>query len=156
MVDRGQRENEAHRCRRPIKATAPSRRRQRNNSMTSIRSLSLFRHKCSKRKAAQFPRLNFNSNTRDDDDKAKTPLYLHIGPSGDCWTGSSIFAAKHLQPDYVKSVLLPEEGVCVDTLVAVLEENAKLAQEIYDTGKLPKQLLDEVGIITGEKEEDGK
>jgi hypothetical protein len=70
-----------------------------------------------------------------------TALYLHVGPSGDCWTGHSIFAAKHLQPDYVKSVKL-EPDICVDTLLEVLEENDDWARQVYDDEALPDDLLD--------------
>lgn len=34
----------------------------------------------------------------------KNQLYLHIAPCGDFWSGDEVFAAKHLQPDYVKSI----------------------------------------------------
>lgn len=73
-------------------------------------------------------------------------VYLHVGPSGDCWTGSSIFAAKHLQPDYVKSVPLspPHDNLSIDYLLGILEEDEKLAQEIYDTETIPQRLLEKV------------
>ena len=72
-----------------------------------------------------------------------------MGPSGDCWTGASIFAAKHLQPDYVKSILLPEK-VCVETLLEKLENDPKLTQQIYDQGELPTSLLE---LVQTEKTE---
>ena len=59
------------------------------------------------------------------------PTFLHIGPSGDCWAGASIFAAKHLQPDYVKSIMLPPQA-CVESLLDRLESDPKLAQKVYD------------------------
>ena len=68
-------------------------------------------------------------------------LYLHIGPSGDCWTGSSIYAAKHLQPDYVKSILLPLD-VDIECLLERLEAQPKTSQKIYDDGELPNCLLE--------------
>ena len=68
-------------------------------------------------------------------------LYLHVGPSGDCWTGSSIYAAKHLQPDYVKSIPLPS-NVDVDLLLERLEEQSQLSQQIYDSGEFPSGLLE--------------
>jgi hypothetical protein len=40
------------------------------------------------------------------ENKKNPPLYLHVGPSGDCWTGHSIFAAKNNQPGYIKSIPL--------------------------------------------------
>jgi hypothetical protein len=67
-------------------------------------------------------------------------VYLHVGPSGDCWTGHSIFAAKHLQPDYVKSVQLPHD-TDIDTLLERLEAENALAKSIYDSGIIPVELL---------------
>lgn len=67
-------------------------------------------------------------------------VFLHVGPSGDCWTGSSIFAAKHLQPDYVKSIPIPN-NVCVDALMEKIQDDEKLMQQVYDEGKLPAHLL---------------
>lgn len=69
--------------------------------------------------------------------------YLHVGPSGDCWTGDSIFAAKHLQPNYVKSIpllMMKEETFCVDTLLEALEDNEDWGREIYDTEEIPSKL----------------
>ena len=37
----------------------------------------------------------------------KDRLYLHVAPCGDYWTGHEVFAAKHLNPDYVKSIPVP-------------------------------------------------
>jgi hypothetical protein len=68
-------------------------------------------------------------------------LYLHIGPSGDCWTGSSIYAAKHLQPGYVKSILLPPH-TDAEALLERLDEQPKTSQQIYDDGVLPAGLLE--------------
>lgn len=80
----------------------------------------------------------------------KKQLYLHVGPSGDSWIGDAIFAAKHNQPGYVKSIPLvddnddnnnhaksEDEG---DFLIEVLEEHPEWAQEIYDTECLPEAL----------------
>jgi hypothetical protein len=69
------------------------------------------------------------------------PTYLHVGPSGDCWAGASIFAAKHLQPDYVRSVLLPPL-TCVESLLERLEGDPKLAQQIYDDETVLATLLE--------------
>jgi hypothetical protein len=81
----------------------------------------------------------------------RTSLYLHIGPSGDAWTGTEIFAAKHLQPDYVRSVLLPiavcdmshdvAESVLHEMLQAI-ERDASLQRHIYDEGNIPPSLLE--------------
>ena len=82
-----------------------------------------------------------------------TPLYLHVGPSGDCWTDRSIFAAKHLQPDYVKSVALegelPAESIL---LVEVLEERQGWAQEIYDSGEIPDALREHILKLASDDE----
>jgi hypothetical protein len=65
-----------------------------------------------------------------------------VGPSGDFWTGHSIFAAKHLQPDYVKSVKL-DETLDVDKLLELLEDNGdEWTRTIYDEEVLPQELLD--------------
>lgn len=69
-------------------------------------------------------------------------VFLHVGPSGDCWTGSSIYAAKHLQPDYVKSIPIPSH-VCTESLLRILEGDATLAQQIYDDERLPPNLIQE-------------
>jgi hypothetical protein len=82
-------------------------------------------------------------------------VYLHIGPSGDCWTASSLFAAKHLQPDYVKSIPL-DSHVCPETLVEYLEENTILLQKIYDLGVLPPEILESVSQKKDEKNENEK
>ena len=67
-------------------------------------------------------------------------LYLHIGPAGDCWTGDSIFAAKHLQPDYVKSILLPPK-ISTERLLETLEDDLELSRKIYDQQVIPESLL---------------
>jgi hypothetical protein len=68
------------------------------------------------------------------------PLYLHVGPSGECWTGDEIFAAKHFQPDYVKSILLPP-NVDPTRVLEVVEADVKLGQRIYDEARLPPSLI---------------
>mmetsp|Transcript_14261 Transcript_14261/g.23614 ORF Transcript_14261/g.23614 Transcript_14261/m.23614 type:complete len:120 (+) Transcript_14261:139-498(+) len=74
-----------------------------------------------------------------------TILYLHVGPSGDCWTGPSIYAAKHLQPDYVKSIPLPSQvGNNIESLLERLEDDVTIAQQIYDTAKIPDELIDDI------------
>jgi hypothetical protein len=94
----------------------------------------------------------FTSAVANEDAKSNA-LYLHVGPSGDCWTGSSIFAAKHLQPDYIKSIPLhpPHHDICADTLIEHLEEDARLARELYDTEALTTELLDQVRGIMEER-----
>ena len=84
-------------------------------------------------------RLN-SSSTSEADTPSSKAVYLHVGPSGDCWTGSSIFAAKHLQPDYVKSVPLDMSVEHQERLVDILEERTDLAHQIYDTGRIPPEV----------------
>lgn len=68
-------------------------------------------------------------------------LYLHIGPAGDFWTGSTIFAAKHLQQDYVRSIALPT-NIDIDRLTEVLDDLEKSDQQlIYDHRCIPESIL---------------
>lgn len=83
---------------------------------------------------------NLSSN---DEEKSGSSLYLHVGPAGECWTGASIFAAKHLQPDYVKSVPLTTT-VDVELLLEEIESNPTLGQHIYDNETIPQSLLEKV------------
>ena len=86
--------------------------------------------------------------------KTGKTLYLHVGPSGDCWTGDSIFAAKHLQPDYVKSIPLltvnnsetDDDDIQqkIDNLLEVLEDDQELTANIYDTESIPSDLLERI------------
>lgn len=85
------------------------------------------------------------SERRSTSDGAKAILpkhhYLHIAPDGDWWTGDEIFAAKHLQPDYVRSVQIPSEFDVEEWLESTFgEDDEKLTeamQQIYDEQKLP-------------------
>jgi hypothetical protein len=71
--------------------------------------------------------------------------------SGDWWTGPSIFAAKHLQPDYVKSIPIPpdfdpnkyfsEDEEESESSSMSWKEKQQLLHQIYDEGKLPADLL---------------
>ena len=81
-----------------------------------------------------------SSGVPDGISQTTNDQYLHVGPSGDCWTGHSIFAAKHLQPDYVKSVKLPV-GTNVEILLDILEDS-DLARKIYDSGIVPSEILE--------------
>ena len=65
------------------------------------------------------PRRSSTSGGDGGGDAAR--LYLHVGPSGDFWTGPSIFAAKHLTPGYVRSVELGR-SLDADALLELLEE----------------------------------
>jgi hypothetical protein len=75
--------------------------------------------------------------------------YIWLLGSGDWWTGPSIFAAKHLQPDFVKSIPIPEEFDPSkyfsededDENHMSWEEKQQLLHQIYDEGKFPSHLL---------------
>lgn len=69
--------------------------------------------------------------------------YLHISPDGDYWVGTSIFAAKHLQPDYVKSILIPEEFDPEDYFENMVkpDEALRILYQAYDDGFLPKDIF---------------
>ena len=68
--------------------------------------------------------------------------YLHVAPDGDWWTGNEIFAAKHLQPDYVRSIPVPPD-IVIDEYLENLEddEQIKILQRIYDDKKLPDDII---------------
>jgi hypothetical protein len=99
------------------------------------------------------------SSTPDDDhDDHDARLYLHVGPCGDFWTGRSIFAAKHLQPGYVRSVEL-DVSLDVDALLDLLQKeddddngDASWARAIYDEGALPPDLLHRLRALREEGE----
>lgn len=69
----------------------------------------------------------------------KDSIYLHVAPN-DVWIAPSIFAAKHLEPSYVKSIPIPP-NTCPDTLLEMLEDDVELQRQVYDTGALPEQVL---------------
>ena len=95
--------------------------------------------------------LGGNKDTNKND--SKTTIYLHIGPSGDCWTGHSIFAAKHLQPDYVRSVPLPpnfQNDEHVEALLEAIGEDSTLQHQIYDETKIPISLFDKIRADVGD------
>jgi hypothetical protein len=58
----------------------------------------------SKKEASTYPQLKTVDVKRKSD-----VLFLHIAPCGDFWTGHEVFAAKHLQPDYVRSIAIPAD-----------------------------------------------
>jgi hypothetical protein len=70
----------------------------------------------------------------------KDQLYLHVAPDGDYWTSGEIFAAKHLQPDYVKSIAIPYENeMNILKIIEGFEHNDDfdmLMKDVYDTGDL--------------------
>jgi len=97
-------------------------------------------------------------STASADTEMDVPLctYLHVGPSGDVWLGDAIFAAKHLQPDYVKSLpLIPRESLQRNShrLLELLEEHPEWAQQVYDTETLPDVVLRELEKQEGEGDE---
>eukprot|EP00554_Chaetoceros_debilis_P014737 CAMPEP_0194111998 /NCGR_PEP_ID=MMETSP0150-20130528/10862_1 /TAXON_ID=122233 /ORGANISM="Chaetoceros debilis, Strain MM31A-1" /LENGTH=88 /DNA_ID=CAMNT_0038801563 /DNA_START=55 /DNA_END=321 /DNA_ORIENTATION=- len=62
-------------------------------------------------------------------------LYLHVAPCGDYWTGHEVFAAKHLQPDYVKSIPIPK-GLNVEDILDDLNDGEDIdgiLKNVYDT-----------------------
>lgn len=96
-------------------------------------------------------------NTKKDTFKMnaskRDTVYLHVSPDGDWWTGYELFAAKHLQPDYVKSVALPrawlEDADGVESYIGETyegEELEELMQEIYNTGALPERVLERMRV----------
>ena len=80
----------------------------------------------------------------------KDRLYLHVAPCGDYWTGHEVFAAKHLNPDYVKSIpvplkVAPEGGDAGDIEYEFDPEEIlqgydgdldQLLKKVYDTGDI--------------------
>ena len=89
---------------------------------------------------------SFSTSSSDNN---KT-LYLHVGPAGECWTGHSIFAAKHLQPDYVRSIAIPVDTDPA-TLVSILEDDPLTAQQIYDQSSFPVDLAERMQAFQKEK-----
>lgn len=112
--------------------------------------------------------------------KTKSLLYLHVGPSGDVWTGDSIFAAKQNTPGYVRSVPLFRKDSNVDRkktndetktdillaamhrqperLVEILEENLEWSLEIYETenfsDRLLQQLSQQISLMAQDDDDD--
>ena len=72
-------------------------------------------------------------------------MYLHVAPCGDYWTGHEVFAAKHLNPDYVKSIAFPKDDATFDP-EEILEDYEgdldELLKKVYDTGDI--SLIEEV------------
>lgn len=111
-----------------------------------------------KRLTVDIDKKKLTEQVTENDEKQQTPtknsmvLYLHVGPSGDCWIGESIFAAKHLQPDYVKSIPIPESLMVhkdhqnvIDLLVKCIEtSNQAIQQKIYDDSAIPEFIIEHV------------
>lgn len=66
----------------------------------------------------------------------KDQMYLHIAPCGDFWTDTEIFAAKHLQPDYVKSIPISTSlSVDLEEIHGSVDVDLdSVLKEVYDTG----------------------
>lgn len=96
-----------------------------------------------------------NINTESLPASKTENLYLHVSPDGDWWTGHEMFAAKHLQPDYVRSIVLPDAWLAnndANDVEAYIEEIydedeiEKLMREIYDTGSLPSRVIERYAL----------
>jgi len=94
--------------------------------------------------------------------KTNRILYLHVSPDGDFWTGDELFAAKHLEPNYVRSVALPEylsdknDNDNTETCIKEIfdfNELEKLMREVYDTESLPSQFLARLQCLESQVEE---
>jgi hypothetical protein len=86
-------------------------------------------------------RIRYRRN-QTDTSSSKSETFLHIGPSGDCWTGASLFAAKHLTPDYVKSIpLISLDEDAIARLLDLLHEEPAWCHQMYDTQQIPDEVL---------------
>ena len=82
--------------------------------------------------------------TKNEGSHSKDQMYLHIAPCGDFWTDTEIFAAKHLQPDYVKSIPI-STSLSIDLEEVHGSADVDLdsvLKEVYDTGDV--SILEEV------------
>jgi len=61
-----------------------------------------------------------------------TPLFLHVTPSGDHFTGPPIFAAKHMNPTDVLSIRVNDDF----DLETLGEMTIQEAHDVYDTGRI--------------------
>ncbi len=71
--------------------------------------------------------------------------FLHLSPSGDVWIGDEMFAAKHLQTGYLRSIhISAKEDTLLEERVEEWCNSAPLSQlqDIYDTGRLPDGVLE--------------
>ena len=83
-----------------------------------------------------------SSSTTGGTDKGR---FLHISPSGDTWIGDEIFAAKHLQTGYLRSIHISvEEDVELEERIEVWCNGLSVAelQGIYDSGKVEDGIFD--------------
>ena len=77
---------------------------------------------------------NFSLSADGVSDK-KNQVYLHIAPCGDYWSGHEVFAAKHLQPDYVKSIPWNLKVTPEDYLEDYKGDLDALLEKAYDTSR---------------------
>ena len=76
----------------------------------------------------------------------KYGCHLHIAPDGDWWTSedAEIYAAKHLQPDYVRSLPIDNEEIIFFLETYQNQEQLTIwMQNAYDTKSLPFELQTE-------------
>ena len=80
------------------------------------------------------------ASARESVPKGRSGRWLHVSPSGDCFIGDEMFAAKHLSSGYLRSIKLS------DAHMKEFEENVeewysqaplKELQGIYDSGDIP-------------------
>ena len=101
------------------------------------------------------------TGTSDDTDPTLNDYeyFLHIGPSGDWWVGPALFAAKHLQPNYITSLPLPppmklqdddDDNDIVQHWEAVVRDaldehpSTTLVQTMYDSQTWPVDLWNRI------------
>ena len=67
-------------------------------------------------------------------------FYLHVAPDGDWWTGEEIFAAKHLQPDYVRSIPIPMDFDLDGWIesIGVGDRQGRTLRAVYDERRFPE------------------
>ena len=82
--------------------------------------------------------------TKNEGSHSKDQIYLHIAPCGDFWTDTEIFAAKHLQPDYVKSIPISTSlSIDLEEVHGSVDVDLdSVLKEVYDTGDV--SILEEV------------
>mmetsp|Transcript_39478 Transcript_39478/g.118506 ORF Transcript_39478/g.118506 Transcript_39478/m.118506 type:complete len:180 (-) Transcript_39478:1764-2303(-) len=93
-----------------------------------------------------------------DDRRRRQQLYLHIAPCGDHWTSPELFAAKHLQPDYVRSIPVPDNFDAEDAFFGEEDDGGEeVIRRAYDEGSIPDDILrrfeDEEGGVSTENKD---
>mmetsp|Transcript_5487 Transcript_5487/g.11213 ORF Transcript_5487/g.11213 Transcript_5487/m.11213 type:complete len:200 (-) Transcript_5487:32-631(-) len=111
----------------------------------------------------QFPTTEKEGDAHSGTEKTS---FFHVSPSGDWWTGPSIFAAKHLQPDYVRSIPIPpgfdpneffgddndddDGGAYANSSrfsEMSWEQKQELLHRIYDEGEFPSEMLIDCNLV---------